>query len=180
MKNVNRIEKSRIIFIALIYNYLANNKISLHEEKVVDYVINVIKNLHNSIYDVTGNIKNAARLCLWGVSYDKDKEEYMLNSLKDIESLYDMQPQELIKASLQDNALLSIGERKYHLKSDVMDIYSLYAKRAQESAVSILESQGCKNIRISGAVPDQLSGDKGYHVYYICEEPFEKVNVLKK
>lgn len=64
MKNVNKIEKSRIIFISLIYNYLANNKISLHEEKVVDYVINVIKNLHNSVYDVTGNIKNAAKLCL--------------------------------------------------------------------------------------------------------------------
>lgn len=123
-----------------------------------------------------------------GVSYDNDKEEYMINSLKDIESLYDMQPKELIKASLQDNALLSIGvdrkklqiERKYHLKSDVMDIYSLQAKRAQESAISILESQSCKNIKIGEAISDQLSGDKGYHVSYTCEEPFEKVNVLKK
>ena len=188
MKNVNSIEKSRIIFIALIYNYLANNINSLNEEIVMDYVINIIKNLYKNNYDVTGSMKNNSALNLWGVSYDKDKGEYMLNSLKNIDLLYNMQPKELINASLQDSALILIGvnkkslqiEREYYLKGGVKDIYSLRAKDAVEKTVDILESQGCKNIKIGGAIPDQLSGDKGYHVSYFCEEPFEKVNILKK
>lgn len=188
MNNFNRIEKSRIIFIALIYNYLANNINSLNEEIVMDYVINIIKNLYKNNYDVTGSMKNNSALNLWGVSYDKDKGEYMLNSLKNIDLLYNMQPKELINASLKDSALILIGvnkkslqiEREYYLKGGVKDIYSLRAKDAVEKTVDILESQGCKNIKIGGAIPDQLSGDKGYHVSYTCEEPFEKVNVLKK
>lgn len=133
---------------------------------------------------------NESKFCeaFLGFTFDKEKKQYILISLRFIEWVYDCQPEEVITATLKESALSAIGvdrknlkiEKQYRLEGGQMDIYSLQATDAQERTKKILESEGCRKIIIGSTIPDMLEDDKGYHVSYSCERPFEKVNILEK
>lgn len=58
----------------------------------------------------------------------------------------------------------------------VMGIYSLRAADAKESAKRILTQEGMLDIEIGCATPDQLDGDKGYHVNVSVARRERKIN----
>lgn len=182
------IERNNIIFLALLYNYLANHEMNLSEYKVLKFVEIVTDNLKeiDSNFKITATKDESDLFYLYNIRFDKEKEQYFLTDLSEVEFRFNYQLIELVTASLQINALSSIGvskenlkfEKYYKYKSGIEDIYSLEAKRAKAIAKEILENQGCINVEIGTAIPDQLESDKGYHVYYTCEEPVEKLKVL--
>lgn len=178
-----------IILIALIYNYLANNKTNLFRGDIERFIKAVDTSLKKSDKDYEMSIGDL-EFCenFFGFIFDKKKDQYTLISSRPIEYVYTCQPEEVIEATLTESALFEIGvdrknlkiEKQYKPESGEKDIYSLEAKAAKEKAKEILESQGCRKIVIGSAIPDMLEGDKGYHVSYSCERPSEKVNVLEK
>jgi len=182
----NNIERANLIFIALTYNYIANNERTLSESEVSRFIEKVSANLEKAgkEYNIEENDTNDYKY--YGFEFNKMKEEYKLVSLKDW--LYDMQPQDIITATLCDNALFAIYVDKskleiqtnYTFESGIMSVYSLENKRAKNSTKSILENKGCININIGLAIPDQLDGDKGYRVVYSCDVPNERAKVLSK
>lgn len=184
------IEKNRIIFIGLLYNYIANTKTSLSEKYIKDFIENVVVNLQRdeNKCELVSAENDEFEFWKYGIIYHKQKKEYILEPSNYMNTLYKIQPDELIKATLQENALSSIWvdkknlqiETYYRIKHGVTDIYSLESERAKKSTREILENEGCIDIEIGYATPGQLSTDKGYHVHYKCKEPFERVKVLAK
>lgn len=178
-----------IILVALIYNYIANNKTNLSSREVERFIEAVSNSLQKSdnYYEIQMNESKFCEAFL-GFTFDKEKKQYILISLRFIEWVYDCQPEEVITATLKESALSAIGvdrknlkiEKQYRLEGGQMDIYSLQATDAQERTKKILESEGCRKIIIGSTIPDMLEDDKGYHVSYSCERPFEKVNILEK
>lgn len=186
MKNI--VEKYDLIVIALVYNYLANNRYELPERFIDDFINATFKNLISSDnnYEVSDELLEVENY--EGYLFAKKESKYILKSIEHAGYLYNFQSDDVIMATLQENALNSIDverenlrlERSYKRKSGVVDVYSLEAKRASESAKKILENKGYTGIKIGSITPDQLDGDKGYHVSYICDEPVYKVKVSKR
>lgn len=182
------IEKNNIIFLALLYNYLANHEMNLSEYRVLEFVEIVTNNLKEigSNFEITDTADENYLLYFYKIIFDKEKKQYFFTELSKVECRFDYQSTELVTASLQRNALSSIGvskenlkfEKYYKCKRGIETIYSLEEKRAKESVRKILENQGCINVKIGTAIPGQLESDKGYHVHYTCEEPVEKLKIL--
>lgn len=181
-----------IIWIALLYNYIANKETSLPFSDINSYIKEVNKNLKqmNSDWKVSEkeNQNTLWNLSLYGIEKDDNHEKYDFVDMTELEWIYNSMSNDIIYASLQENALSTIYVNKSNLQlkkeyikeSSTKNIYSLEANSAIHSTREILEQDGCKNIRIISAIPDQLEGDKGYHVSYQCERPIEKVIILKK
>lgn len=175
------VERFDLIVISLIYNYLANASKELSEEKIEDFINVVEKNLKNidDNYEVVSEKFGDDYLIF------KEADKYILRSLNAAAIFYDFQANDVITATLQDDALNLILvdrdnlklEKCYQRKSGVIDVFSLEAKRARESAINFLNNRNCTNIIVCSTVPDQLEGDKGYHVTYVCDEPFYKVKI---
>lgn len=184
----NIIDKHILVYMALVYNYIANDEKSLSERKVSFFAENVIKKLRDAgIYcEISEEDISGYGYYDYGIEVAENNREYVLKKLRGW--LYDFLPQEVITASLQKDVLSTIGvvkeqlqiQTRYTSKSGVQDIYALEGRRARESTREILEEKGCKDIEIGLAIPDQLDGDKGYHVSYRCKEPHERVNVYVK
>lgn len=180
-------EKNAVAFIALVYNYISNESDRLSEKDVEDFIEKVCFNLgYNHVeYEMLTDEKDLDELYFYGIEFDYEKREYILKSLNNLVYLYDNQHKEVIKASLQRDSLSEIYVNRdklkivesYSPKSGIKDVYSSECASAKRTTASILEAQGCKNIKIGNAIPGQLEGDKGYHVRYSCDELFEKVNV---
>lgn len=178
-----------VILVALMYNYIANHETNLSSREINKFIEAVNNSLQKSgnYYEIQMNDSNFGE-AFFGFDFDKEKERYILISLRFIEWVYDCQPEEVITATLKKSALSTIGvdrknlkiEKQYRSESGQMDIYSLKATDAQERTKKILESEGCRKIIIDSTIPDMLGDDKGYRVSYSCERPFEKVNGLEK
>jgi len=188
------IKKSEIVLVALIYNYIANGKNCLSEDRIIKFIETINENLRTSndkfLIDIEENVEDYYfDYHLNGIEYDKNTKIYTIKEITDyMIRYYDNIPHEIITATLNKYALFTIYVDKNKLKlkkeyiheSGIEDIYSLEAQRAKAITKKHLEADGCKNIEIELAIPDQLDTDKGYHVSYKCERPFEKVNIIVK
>lgn len=199
MKNI--VKEENVIFIALVYNWLANQKMELREFDISSF-LNAVndylrQNFNISIamdYYSNQDVEN-------NYLYDKIKEMieykydykllygvYKLKTLENVDYIYGIQPEEVIKATLQKEALSSINvsredleiETDYRYVSNKTGIYTLEGRRALEIVREDLERKGCISIEMGHPIPDQLDGDKGFYVSYTCREPVERVNVLVK
>lgn len=182
------VSKDEIISIALAYQYLANQKSSLSEFEAISYFESVCEFLKR-YQDMIFCEEESWYLRNYVMNYQSSKSEFSLLPCIPYEFsyLYNKQPYEVIGATLQEQALNEIHvcrdvlpiETQFVLDSGHMEIYTLEAKRAQEITKECLERDGCRHIRIGLTIPDQLEGDKGYHVAYSCNRPYEKVKLKK-
>lgn len=173
------IKKENIIFLALVYNWLANQKKELEEWDISHYIDKVneyLKYNFNQEIVTTSSLEDEA----WDYYNEIIKEMFAFK--------YERQPEEVIKASLQEDALSCISVAKENLEIKVeykwisgrKGIYTLWGNHAQEKVKESLKSKGCKDIQIGYPTPAQLDGDNGYYVSYNCQEPMERVNVLAR
>lgn len=188
------INQESIIWIALLYNYIANQETSLSFDDMNSYIKEVSKNLKqmNSKWKISKTEYEEEKLMylsLHGVEKDENNRKYTLVDMRELEWIYDSKPNDIIHASLQENALSTIYVNKSNLqltkeyvkKQDSMNIYSLRQKSAIEDAIRILEEKECKNIKINTAYLSGYDGSEPYYyVSYQCEKPIEKVIILKK
>ena len=139
------VEKQSIIFIGLLYNYLANNKTILSKEKLEEFIKTITKNLEDSNIEYKIINEDVISKEEYGINYYKYYKEYALESFENIRLLYNNQPKELIVATLQDNALnkirvsLSALEYKEKQKPGVTTFYSKEAeliRRTQQQVIS--------------------------------------------
>lgn len=195
----NKIKKENIIFIALVYNWLANKKMELEGWDVLNYLDKVCEylkyNFNREVVMDSSNIQDEE----WDYYNETIKEMiehkyklldgfYVLKTLKNIDYLYERQPEEVIKATLQKEALSCIHVAKesldikteYKWISKTKGIYTLEGKRAVELVKRDLEKKGCQNIQIGHPTSARLECDNGFYVSYTCKEPIETVNVLAR
>lgn len=195
----NKIKKENIIFIALVYNWLANKKMELEGWDVLNYLDKVCEylkcNFNREVVMDSSNIQDEE----WDYYNEMIKEMiefkykslsgfYVLKTLENIDYLYERQSEEVIKATLQKDALSCIHLEKesldiktdYKWVSKTEGIYTLEGKSAVQSVKKDLEEKGCQNIQIGHPTSAQLEGDKGFYVSYTCKEPIETVNVLAR
>lgn len=192
------IKKENIIFLALVYNWLANQKKELEEWDVSHYIDKVNEYLKynfnqeiltaSSLEDEAWDYYNEIIKEMFVFKYKGLTGIYELKSLENVDYIYRRQSEEVIKASLQEDALSCIYVAKENLEIKIEykwisgreGIYTLWGNHAQEKVKESLKSKGCKDIQIGYPTPAQLDGDKGYYVSYNCQEPIEKVNVLAR
>lgn len=193
------IKKENIIFLALVYNWLANSKIELEEWDVSDFLDKVCEYLKwnyqmdvvmdSSLEDEKWDYYNEIIKEMFEFKYKGITGIYELKSLEGVDYIYERQPDELIKAALQEDALACIYVAKDNLEikteykriSGRKGIYASKGSRAQEIVRDSLEKKGCKDIHIGGyPTSAQLEGDTGFYVSYNCQELIEKVNVLAR
>lgn len=180
------------------YNWLANQKKELEEWDVSHYIDKVNEYLKynfnqeivtaSSLEDEAWDYYNEIIKEMYAFKYKGLTGVYELKSLENVDYIYKWQPEEVIKASLQEDALSCIYVAKENLEIKVEykwisgreGIYTLWEDRAKEIVKEYLENRGCKDIQIGYPTPAQLDGDKGYYVSYNCQEPIERVNVLAR
>lgn len=189
-KLTNKVKQDNLVFIALIYNYIGNNKNSLSIIEILNFIRNVDKSLNKTEYEVSEYDVKDIFLDCFGIKKDKKNQRYIFKHIDNnaIAMWYDAQPIKVLAATLNKKALESIGvakedlqtKKEYVQTSGMLNVYSLHHESAICSATGILEDSGCQNIEIISATPDQLDGDKGYHVQYRCNRPYEKANILVK
>lgn len=187
--NEIKIERECLVFLALLYNYLANNIKEIYHSYFYFYLTAVNEKLREmgSSYQISHDI-NKNNNEFFDIDYNLSQDRYRLTSTEKLLMLYRNLPDEVINASLDAEALSNIHVDKvalditinYKRENQKMDIYSLSSQTAMESVRNILTEAGCRNIKFSYAIPDQLDGDKGYHIGYICDKPYESVNLLSK
>lgn len=168
------INMTNIIVLGLVYNYLSNGKSFLTEKEMMNFFDKINSELSLQYQnEISGDIDEDDFLAY---HYDYKEKVFKLEEVYSLEGLYfyyiEDISEHIIKISLKDEVLRSINVKREHLKtkiktihvSEKKDIYSLRMSDAQNSARNILEQAGYKNIQIGFAIPDQLQGDKGYHV----------------
>lgn len=182
------ISSNSLVFIALVYNYIANKQISLYTSQITAFISAVEKELDNDSWELAADLDSSRMQQFYGIELDETNKQYSLNLGRYIEWLYESQDIEVVDTTLKRKCLEAIGVNRedlqttteYVRESSVMDIFSLEHERAKKSTREILEAAGCKNVVTGAAIPDHLSGDKGYHVSYQCDRPLERAIVLVK
>lgn len=178
-----------VIYVGLIYSYLANNKKYLEKDEAINFVKVVKDNLKEmySEWEIVFDSEIIERLLYLGVVKDNNGKYILLPSSK-LDVCYNSLPLDIVTATLKENALEVIGvdknllevESGYVKRNDVINVYCMEEKAARENVKKSLTLNGCKNIKISSSVLKYLNNDIGYCVSYDCDRPFERVNVLVK
>jgi len=166
-KEVNR---TNLITLALVYNYVANDKTTL---KVSD-VNNFISFLEFSTFDrffsanITRNEDDERT-----VYYIDENHNYVLRSPQYVATIcqryVDEIPQDIFLETLKPEYLSFIGVDKKDLKlvsveehkNNSMELFSMSASSASSNAIKILDERGYRNIRVNsvfflGMKPDYL------------------------
>lgn len=188
--NVER-SKESIIWIALVYNYIANHERSLSFQEIAEFVRSMKQELTkmHSKWNIIETEDNDFLLSLshYGIEKDDNNQKYTLLELHDFDWKYEYQPVEIIKASLEKSVLFTIFvdksdltvTKEYYKSHDNMEVCAQQEKQAIDTVWTQLEKQGCKNIKIAYAFITRCEGcEPVYLVSYSCEIPVEKVNVL--
>lgn len=186
------VDKDNLVFIALIYNYIGNKKTGLSVEDISSFIdsVDTILKITTDKYAVSKEPIKEKMLYRFGIKKERKNQRYVLNyiDLEAIDMWYDIQPLEVLSATLHEKSLLYIDVKKENLQikkeciqnSGTLDVYSPEYRRAITSAKRILACKGCENIIITSANPDQLEADKGYHVSYRCNKPYEKALIKRQ
>ena len=189
----NRIHPENLIWLSLVYNYLANQSVNLTFEEVNNYMEHIKQELRE-IYSKWSISEEDPEDFIWnlyyyGIEKDDNHNQYILIDLEDLEWRYRKQPDDIIKVSLYNDALSTIHvdknnlqiQTEYEQTSDAKNIYAISQQSAIEDVRKILESEKCKNIQIySASLKFNLGDEPTWHISYSCEKPVEKVKLLIK
>ena len=186
-KYIENINMTNIIVLALVYNYLSNKTNTLTETEVQRFFDDINYELHKEhSKEVSGDLQVGDEMAY---KWDSKNQIYKLEDIYSLHGLYfnyivDI-PEKVLKISLNEEILKNINVNREYLKtkhetvhvSKIEDIYSLRMVDAQKTAVKYLELAGCKNIKVGYASPDQLNGDKGYHVPVSYDQDVLRIDI---
>lgn len=186
------INKSNIIALALVYNYISNNQKALSMNDLNRFKRLIDIHVHNDYKEEI--ISDEEDLEQQFYYYDEknniilgnkfNEEEYI--NFRYIEYYYiESIPQSVFLSSLKDDVLNSINvdrnklriEKKDEHKFDVVGVYTLSEAKARKSAKEILELKGYKNIVTSFANTFQKD-DKGYNVNVSYDEEVMTLDIV--
>lgn len=164
------VNKTDLITLALVYNYVANDKKSLNVCDVDNFISYLEFMVFNKSF--SGDIINEEddeKTCY----YIDEKHNYVLRFPEYIATIcqryVDNIPQDIFLETLKPEYLSLIGVDRDNLKlvsvnehkNDSMELFSMGASSASSNAIKILDERGCKNIRVNsifflGMKPDYL------------------------
>lgn len=168
--------KSNIIILALIYNYICNQSKEMSKYDVENFFNSINYELYynqffaeipeeetSDIYEYdkkTNKIRFTTPQCL----------PYCLSSIK--RYYIDQLPNEIIETSLLPEILMNLNLEREQIDTkkiidpvwETKEISALKYNDAITSVIKILENKGCSNIKVGPAFPCMIEGDKGYSV----------------
>lgn len=108
-----------VIYIALVYKYLANNERVLSEDEAYDFAKKVNENLEDmgSEWEILCSLENMEKLDYFGIKKGNDGK-YILFSSSKMDGCYCSLPLDVTTASLKDNALDVINVSRDNLCID--------------------------------------------------------------
>ena len=155
----NKINKSNIVILALVYAYLSNRETQLKEWDLDRFFLNIRIAMYNN--PMATEIADE-EIESQEVYYRDEKDNYVLKRpelLPQICRKYiDNIPEEIFFESLKEDNLSQINVDRNKLKIvaenehkyETVELASMSASSAISSARIILEGRGCKNIQING------------------------------
>lgn len=164
------VNKTDLITLALVYNYVANDKTSLSVCDVDNFISYLEFMAFNKYFSCgISRDEDDERTCY----YIDDKYNYIFRNPENLSIIcqryVDNIPQDIFLETLKQDYLSLIGVKREDLnlvsvkehKNDSMELFSMGASSASNNAVKILDERGCKNIRVNsvfflGMKPDYL------------------------
>ncbi|MBR5369810.1 MAG: hypothetical protein IK137_00735 [Bacilli bacterium] len=178
-----------ITAVALLYNYLANNKTILSTYKISTFFDYLKKaNYHNDdvSYKFVYSEETSNKILEQSVKFDLVKCEVF--NIANLASHYETLPKDFINKTLTSEALQLIGIERNQLKIatttrnyyDHIDVYAMGQRDAIEKSVNCLETYGFKNIKITRAFYLGMKDDHLYSVSYNADKDFESLDLDDK
>lgn len=182
-----QVNKTNIIIMALIYNYVSNRSKSISVENIDKFKDAMdFEMVYNQGKETISNEEDKQFSCYGNVyRYDIDSSNnkcVVFNDQCDLGLVYyryiDSLPQYIVLASLKENVLNSIGVDRKNLriktvskhKEGIVNTKSFEMDTAKASAKELLESLGKKNINVGFRSLDQFPLSTGYRVSVSYEE----------
>ena len=164
------INKTDLITLALVYNYLANDKTKLKVSDVNNFISLLDFTMFNKSFSASYRNEEDDEKTYYYIDEDR---YYNLRSVDYIATIchyyVDVIPQDIFLETMKPEFLSLIGVEKDNLKliktseskNDSMQLYSMGASSASLNAVKILKERGCRNIMVNsvfflGMKPDYL------------------------
>ncbi len=187
-KSIITISRNDLTAVALLYNFLANDKATVS--------INEVYNFYNYIeqcgyysqqdsfefveYEETPNT-------MLEQSIGKEYVEYKALNIEYIMEHYQKLPEEIINKTLTKDALHLIGVIRKHLTIDStsknyhnhFDIHAMGEKQAMESVTDSLTRAGFNNIKITNVFYQGMQGDHLYSVTCNADKSLDTINIEK-
>ena len=187
-KQVIEISFKDLEAVALLYNFLANNKKEIHE-------ISKICNFYNYIEKCKFSDSNFSyKFVMYeeepNIRLEKSLKIRPLESVVEIVNLeyimkhFQKLPEEIIDKTLSEEALRLIRVKRDDLTIDSVvrkyrdhiDVHAMSNKSAIESAIKCLETYGYKNIRITNTFYQGMKNDHLYTVGYNADRCFDTLD----
>ena len=198
MEILNNHESNKIIAIsikdlsavALLYNYLANNKTSIFTTYICNFYNYIEKckySNQNTFYKFVREDDEPDNMLEKSIGGDPLQGITEALNLEYLMRYYQILPEEVIDKTLTEEALrlIRVDRDKLTIKNFTrnsnghINIYSMGQKSAIKSAIKCLEAAGLKNIRITNVFYQGMKDDHLYSVSYNAEKEFETLDSEK-
>lgn len=169
--------KSNIIILALIYNYICNQSKEISKYNVDNFFNAINYELYyNKYFAKIADEEEPADIYEYDKKTNKIKfttSQYLPYCLSSIKRYYiDQLPNEIIETSLLPEILMNLNLEREQIDTkkiidpvwETKEISALKYNDAITSVIKILENKGCSNIKVGPAFPCMIEGDKGYSV----------------
>lgn len=198
MEILNNHESNKIIAIsfkdltavALLYNYLANNKTSLFTANICNFYNYIEKckySNQNTFYKFVREDDEPDNMLEKSIGGDPLQGIAEALNLEYLMRYYQMLPEEVIDKTLTEDALrlIRVDKKNLTLKNTTVDyydsikVYAMGARDAIEKSRKCLETYGYKNIRITSSFYLGMKDDHLYRVSYRANKYFESLDEEK-